>query len=79
MNNQTKTEDLLDEMEMIVNTEKDIHTCMVCCAVGDNLIYDEFIGGHVCSACDMKRELGHDFVCDSAPKSMLSDKGDDLR
>ena len=32
--------------------------CLFCGAVGDELIYDEFLDAHVCSICDTKREIG---------------------
>ena len=32
--------------------------CVVCGCVGENMIYDEFLDGYVCSRCDTKREIG---------------------
>ena len=55
MNNQNR---IIDATERVANTVRDLHTCVVCCKVSDNLIYDEFIAGYVCHICDTKRELG---------------------
>ena len=55
MSNQNR---IIDAIEHVANTVRDIHTCVVCCKVSDNLIYDEFIAGYVCHICDTKRELG---------------------
>lgn len=57
MNKQTKTEDLLDEMEMIANVV-DVQTCGLCGAVGHDMEFDEYANMFMCCKCDVEREIG---------------------